>query len=375
MNKTYRKIGFGMVVVLFFLLILAISLQGGYLYQRKASGGDEKKPASTTEQAERKTETTEELPLYTGLTRVNGTLRYYDEAGKLYTAGGWIEQDGDRYYVNSDGTVRISEYFRLDGAAYYVNTAGKMVRGFFTMDDRLRFFHEDGRMQETADWIQDDGKWYYVDSTGTVLADGIKEIKGKKYFFNEKGVLQTGKIEADELSFYYTDQDGAILTDQDFQMGEYTYHADEDGRVFVGTMYEKAQEYSSVTDYLILCNLSTQRTAVFGGSKDNWRLLREMIVSTGAPINPTPKGIYETTVHSEYFNNYGVRAWYATGFIGGLYLFHSSPYEIDSEPKVCTDDRLGIPASHGCVRMALEDAKWMYDNLPLRTKVVIYEDE
>ena len=99
-----------------------------------------------------------------------------------------------------------------------------------------------------------------------------------------------------------------------------------------------------------------------------------MLVSSGAPINPTPKGEYQTTVHTEHFNSYGVRAWYATGFIGGLYLFHSSPYESASEPLDCTERRLGKPLSHGCVRMRLEDSKWMYDRLPLRTKVVIYEE-
>ena len=139
-------------------------------------------------------------------------------------------------------------------------------------------------------------------------------------------------------------------------------------------MFEKPQGYYSDTGYLILVNLATQRTAVFEGSKGNWRLMREMIVSTGAPINPTPKGEYKTTVHTLHFNSYGVRAWYATGFIGGLYLFHSSPYVSGPEPLVCTDPRLGVAASHGCVRMALEDAKWMYDTLPLRTKGVIYEE-
>ena len=36
------------------------------------------------------------------------------------------------------------------------------------------------------------------------------------------------------------------------------------------------------------------------------------------------------------------------------------------------DGRLGINASHGCVRLALSNAKWIYDNIPRGTKVVIY---
>lgn len=36
------------------------------------------------------------------------------------------------------------------------------------------------------------------------------------------------------------------------------------------------------------------------------------------------------------------------------------------------DGRLGINASHGCVRLAIDDAKWIYDNIPSKTKVVVY---
>ena len=36
------------------------------------------------------------------------------------------------------------------------------------------------------------------------------------------------------------------------------------------------------------------------------------------------------------------------------------------------DGRLGINASHGCVRLAIENAKWIYDTIPRGTKVVTY---
>ena len=35
-------------------------------------------------------------------------------------------------------------------------------------------------------------------------------------------------------------------------------------------------------------------------------------------------------------------------------------------------ERLGSVASHGCVRLAAADAKWIYDNCVLGTKVTIY---
>ena len=35
-------------------------------------------------------------------------------------------------------------------------------------------------------------------------------------------------------------------------------------------------------------------------------------------------------------------------------------------------NRLGTTASHGCVRLTVKDAKWIFDHCPIGTKVVIY---
>ena len=296
--------------------------------------------------------------------------------GSLCKGEQWIERDGGKFHVREDGTLSRQELLKTENGTFYFGEDGKMVTGFCTIDGKLRYFEEDGKMREESGWMDLGDKRYYINDRSEVLAGGIRELEGKQYAFDSSGALRKGVIHNGLDSFYYAGEDGAFLKDSDFTLEDgRTFYADPDGIVNIGSMYRKAQNYSSPTPYLILCNLATQKTAVFKGEKGNWRMLREMIVSTGAPINPTPKGEYNTTVHTEHFNSYGVRAWYATGFIGGKYLFHSSPYEIDSEPRVCTDDRLGVAASHGCVRMKLEDAKWMYDLLPLRTKVVIYEEK
>ena len=59
---------------------------------------------------------------------------------------------------------------------------------------------------------------------------------------------------------------------------------------------------------------------------------------------------------------------------GGLYLFHSEPYKIEDTPAHVLEPEMGKANSHGCVRLRLADAKWMYDTLPLRTKVVIFDE-
>ena len=60
--------------------------------------------------------------------------------------------------------------------------------------------------------------------------------------------------------------------------------------------------------------------------------------------------------------------------ITGNYLFHSVPYD---DPNIWTlfasdYNKLGQTASAGCIRLTTIDAKWMYDNCPIGTPVIIY---
>lgn len=132
----------------------------------------------------------------------------------------------------------------------------------------------------------------------------------------------------------------------------------------------KAQEYDSPTSWLVLADLSAQKTVVFRGQKGNWRIERAMNCSSGAPDTPTPTGIYHVQSRGSWFFNksLGEGAQWYVGFWGD-YLFHSFP--MDSSRKV-TDYRLGQPLSHGCIRLRTDEAKWLYDNLPYHTTVVIY---
>ena len=59
--------------------------------------------------------------------------------------------------------------------------------------------------------------------------------------------------------------------------------------------------------------------------------------------------------------------------ITGNFLIHSLPRDKDN--KIIEEElkRLGIPASHGCVRLRDEEAKWFYDTIPSGTLVIIHD--
>lgn len=71
----------------------------------------------------------------------------------------------------------------------------------------------------------------------------------------------------------------------------------------------------------------------------------------------------------------GVWAQYYTRIKGSI-LFHSVPYT--SKDKGALEyweyDKLGTKASAGCIRLTVQDAKWIYDNCKPGTKVEFYED-
>lgn len=66
---------------------------------------------------------------------------------------------------------------------------------------------------------------------------------------------------------------------------------------------------------------------------------------------------------------------YVSG-ISGNYLFHSVPYYSTNENKLETEEynKLGNDGSLGCVRLAVADSKWVYENCPVGTPVTIYDD-
>ena len=108
-------------------------------------------------------------------------------------------------------------------------------------------------------------------------------------------------------------------------------------------------------------------------------LVREMICSTGTKSNPTP--IKTCTLPGKrarwgYFPEWGSHAQYLTR-IDSSNAFHSVLYSSANEKAlvVSSFEKLGERASHGCVRLLVDDAKWIYENCPAGTPVTIFEGE
>lgn len=135
-------------------------------------------------------------------------------------------------------------------------------------------------------------------------------------------------------------------------------------------MQQKAQGYSSNTRYLLLINQTTRHVGIFTGSKGNWSLLKYWSCSVGAPATPTVTGEFTVQDRGYYFDSGAARCFYWTRFYGG-YLFHSTLYYQNNRFQPM-DSTLGAAISHGCVRLQIDNAKWIQDNVPYGSKVVSY---
>lgn len=103
--------------------------------------------------------------------------------------------------------------------------------------------------------------------------------------------------------------------------------------------------------------------------------IKAMICSTGG--SETPLGVYSTKERYVFRRLlYDVYGQYATR-IEGQILFHSASYQNGYKDTLIAEEfnKLGSAASHGCIRLTTEDAKWIYDCCKIGTTVEIYEDD
>lgn len=133
-----------------------------------------------------------------------------------------------------------------------------------------------------------------------------------------------------------------------------------------------SKNLSSPTKYLVWTKIDEQRTYIFEGSKNNWKLIKCFICSTGRDYTPTPKGTFSLTYKVPSFGqNKGYCCKYAFGFIGTNYLYHSIIYDKTGSYLLENKGVLGQKASQGCIRFSVEHAKWFYDNLIPKSTVYI----
>ena len=112
----------------------------------------------------------------------------------------------------------------------------------------------------------------------------------------------------------------------------------------------------------------------------NRRLIATLPVSTGVD-DQTPLGVFKVfskSAETFYTPNPRERMRYMTRFTvgreGGNIGFHGIPYRVTKSGEVPFYTPLGLaPSSHGCIRMRVTDAKWVFQNMALGSTVSVLQ--
>ncbi|MCI4136740.1 L,D-transpeptidase [Bacillus vallismortis] len=135
-------------------------------------------------------------------------------------------------------------------------------------------------------------------------------------------------------------------------------------------------EYPNIKEKLVWIDVDVKDQKAY--IKEGSKTLYTMIVSSGldqTKDDATPKGtFYIEPERGEWFFSEGYQEgaeYWVSWKNHGEFLFHSVPMTKDKKVIEKEAKKLGMKASHGCLRLAIPDAKWIYENIPQHTKVVI----
>lgn len=137
-----------------------------------------------------------------------------------------------------------------------------------------------------------------------------------------------------------------------------------------------AKTIDSSTYYIMVNRVANCVTVYEKDSNGEYTIPVKSFVCSVGLNNATPLGDF--TISDKYLWRYlygNVYGQYAIRIAGSI-MFHSVPYESDKASTLEWEEynKLGEAASLGCVRLSVEDVKWIYNNCPAGTKVTIYDD-
>lgn len=222
----------------------------------------------------------------------------------------------------------------------------------------IKINSNDENASKAIKWTSSDKNVAFVDQDGTVIG------------------LKKGKVKITATAGYYSSTCDVQVTSnvaEEQQTFSTAFTANE------VTLKKNKNDGSGRNLYFIDVNRKKNCVTVYTYDKDGKYTVpvRAMICSCGDG-DATPTGTFSIFVKNRWHPLFGdVYGQYVTGFNNDI-LFHSVPYEKMNQPEtveVKDYNGLGTSISMGCVRLAVADAKWIYDNCDFDTTVRVYESD
>lgn len=153
--------------------------------------------------------------------------------------------------------------------------------------------------------------------------------------------------------------------------GDYKTNAYVNG--YTAEAYVNHGNFASKTGYLIWINIYSQRVFIFRGKKGNWTLVNKngeaksaadtegYLCGTGKAKFPTPTGMNKK-LHRK-MKRYSAHKWW--NCFSGTNAIHGSNGKKEIK-------KLGKMISNGCVRVTNEQAIWVFNHVPKKTRVMVF---
>jgi hypothetical protein len=196
-------------------------------------------------------------------------------------------------------------------------------------------------------------------------------FKKTYYIIGDRVNVYSDSSGSDKLLRYLKKDDIVVAYDED---NGYIYCEDNNGK-FGWVRKNKdnlSGELHKETKYKIDVDLTKQVISIY---KDDEKL-KQIKCSTGIfgdANTETPVGNFDLQVKGTFFFSpkYNQGGKYYIKFFSN-YLIHSIPTDKNGNIIEEEKDKLGVPVSHGCIRVPMQESKWIYDNIPIGSAVSIH---
>ena len=293
-----------------------------------------------------------------------------------------------RYFINFNRKLGETYYYKV--AAYKTTTANEGIRSSAvsacSVLDQVKFNTRKIKKYNravTLHWNKVTGASGYKvyryngERKEYVL---IKTLKGDSTYYTDKN-LNSKKVYAYRVRAYKI-VDGKIVygpRSDRYKKLMYGWKYVDNNKLYYNKSGHLVKDVRSIIgkqkSYVIKVNKT--RNVVTAYAKDNYGKYVVPVVSfICSSGKPTPVGTFYTPAKYRWHELMGPSwgQWNTRIYQG--FLFHSVYYMEKNNNKtlpVNTYNRLGQTESHGCIRLRAGDAKWIYDNCHLKTKVIIYK--
>ena len=209
---------------------------------------------------------------------VKGGKWYLVKDGKIAT--GWQTWDGNKYYMNSDGSMRSNEWrlddtgkirylcswggayksrsAKINGRSYTFNSAaevtnmqwivmdgqwklakdGKIATGWQTWDNNRYYLNADGTMKANESFT-DGGKTYFFCSWGGAYKNCWQTWNGKKYYLHDNGAAYQNEWLKTGGKWYWFQADSTMAVNTSFTYKDNLYFVDGNGVMLSGCWKEE----------------------------------------------------------------------------------------------------------------------------------------